>query len=355
MSEILGDLEFVETVRLLENSMILGCSGFAGMYAPIGDDIPINILVEAFEQGICQLDTAPHYGLGLGEERLGRALRTLGSENCKDFKIWSKVGRIICDVVDVTDTKIDEGNIPGTSTCIFPETPSTRRAVFDYSEIGACKSHRDSLQRLNCSQVYGLRVHDCENEESFLATVDPRDGGLQALVKLREAGEIADVSIGVNNSDYALRILKDVPSGTLNSIMIAGCWNLLEQQSSCLELLIKCQLRGIQVHIAGVFASGILVGGTTYRYSAASSDLIHKTLQWMELAQSYDVPLPAVAIAFALLPKCVEAIAVGVKSVEELRSVCAWMRTSVPVQLFYDARARGLLESFVPLPSTSTM
>jgi D-threo-aldose 1-dehydrogenase len=175
------------------------------------------------------------------------------------------------------------------------------------------------------------------------------DGAVAELVRMREQGEIRYVSAGLNDADMLLRFARTAPRGTFDSFMCAGCWNLLDQ--TAYDLLRVCQARGIRVTNAGVFGSGILWGGDTLRYAQADADAIARVAQWESLAREYTLPLPAVALAFALLPEAVENVAIGCRSPAEVQANVALLRYTVPPQLWSDAQNRGLLPSWMPLPS----
>ena len=135
------------------------------------------------------LDTAPHYGLGLSEMRLGRAVATHGGG--RPVRLWSKVGRVMKPHAEVTEEergRVERGNMPGQPGCIFPDSPTDVSPVLDYTGDGVRRSHADSLKRLGAAAVEGLRVHDAEDEERFAQAMAP-GGGIDALVELRGKGK----------------------------------------------------------------------------------------------------------------------------------------------------------------------
>ena len=338
--------------RTISNNVIVGCSSLAGLYSVVDEDQNFSTIDKAIELGFRLFDTAPHYGCGLGEIRLGKALYK-NVEILKDISIYTKVGRIMLRKDEaIGDLEIEYNNIPDSTGCIFygsgkgslPEvTP-----CFDFSAAGVRRSFRDSCHRLGVSSVFGLRIHDCESESKFISAIS-ENGGLAELVKMRSEGLIKEVSLGMNDPHFALRILRTAPPGTIDTIMIAGCWNLLDHDESALELLLECQGRGVRVHNAGIFASSVLVGGSTYKYAPADVHIVEKTRQWQEFASIFGIPLPALAMAFALLPVVVEAIAVGVKSPDEVKMACDCFSVTVPRTIWMEARARGLIAAYVPL------
>lgn len=292
---------------------ILGCSGIAGLYQPCIESEAI--IQESLNAGFTQFDTAPHYGLGLSEERMSKFAPRLD-------RIYTKVGRIVCRTQEADPTRIDKGNLPGI-TSVFPEASREFVGVFDYRADGVRRSFEQSKARLGVDFVFGLRVHDCERPESVEELLREDDGGLWELLRLRDAGACAHVSLGMNDAAFALSILRRAPMGAFDSILIAGAWNLIDQNGA--DLMRECWLRRVRVHNAGVFCSGALVGGVHYKYAACPPHIQAKVAKWAQLCADLDLPLPAAALAFALLPTAVGAVVLGVSSVRELREILAWI------------------------------
>jgi len=329
--------------------LILGCSPLAGIYDSIPESQAYDTVKAALELGFLDLDTAPHYGLGLSEARTGRAVAMHAGG--RSVRLWTKVGRVLKPHAEVAaEDEVERGNMPGSAGCIFPDSPTDVSPVLDYTGDGVRRSHADSLRRLGAGAVQGLRVHDAEDEERFAQAMAP-GGGIDALVELRSKGAIKSVSLGMNDAAYVLRMLQGKPPGTFDSIMSAGSWNLIDQDGY--DLMLECQRRGVKVHNAGIFASGLLVGGSYYKYAPATPEVLERRERWTQLAVKHGVSLPVVAVAFALMPAVVEKAAVGVKSAEEVRMNVEWLRAapSVPAALWAEAKHLGLLAERVPVPS----
>jgi len=338
--------------KLTVDDLILGCSPLAGIYASSTPERATETVRAALDAGITRFDTAPHYGLGLSERRLGDALRECGADMSKT-RVYTKVGRVMKPKDEVTasekESVVEWGNVPGDPGCIFPDAPVDVLPVLDYTGPGFRRSHADSLARLGVDSVDGLRIHDAEDEARYAQA--NAGGGVAELVKLRDEGAIREVSLGMNDATFVRRMLEDNPPGTFDSVMMAGAWNLLDQDGA--DVLAECERRGVAVHNAGIFASGLLVGGSHYKYAPAPPDIVERTERWRALAAKHDVPLPAVAIAFACAPRVVKGCAVGVKSPEEVAQSAAWLAdaNAVPTRLWVDAKELGLLAPDVPTPS----
>ena len=346
----------------------------------MSEEQAIETVLVALEHGIVMFDTAPHYGCGLSEERLGKALlqhQQQQQQQHRHIQLYTKVGRIMVNVVDPIELKkvhdnsskssgskqyyqerqIDIYNIPGSPSCLFPEAPHTLIPLFDYSKVGAWKSYEDSIQRLllvgssNKDISLRLRIHDCETDEHITQVLNPDDGALLGLIELRDQKKIEDISIGVNDLASAMRLVHEAPHGSLDSLMIAGQWNLLDHTTECIELFSACEERNIRVHNAGIFASGVICGGSTHRYQPVTSVITKKIEQWTKLCNHYNVDLPVAAMKFALLPPAVVAIAVGAKSPNEVREVVSWFQFQYSfdrwLDFFADAHQRNLLTDHV--------
>ena len=342
------------------SDVILGGSGFAGMFQPITDAEVSEILSCALELGIRDVDTAPHYGLGLSEERIGAFIssRPLLKPGETPLRVWTKVGRLVRTRADVAPAgpiprdSVQWDNAADSPTSIFKGVPPDRIPVLDYSAAGARTSFAESRKRLHCPSgdwnqagapgaIVGLRVHDCESD-AVLEAAGGEDGAIASLASLRAAGKIKHAGIGVNDASYAMRALH-MRGGDIDVVMIAGSWNLLDQ--SALSLLLHCQRKGIAVHNAGIFASGLLVGGDTYRYAPAPRMMVDRARRWRALCGKHGCGVVEAAVAFALLPKAVTKIAVGVKSCGELTANVHAVRkaANVPAALWREAIREGLL------------
>mmetsp|Transcript_32636 Transcript_32636/g.100537 ORF Transcript_32636/g.100537 Transcript_32636/m.100537 type:complete len:393 (-) Transcript_32636:68-1246(-) len=349
------------------DDVIVGTSPLGGIGKSLGDENAIEIVARCVEVGFREFDTAPLYGLGSAEVRLGEGLRrgaaraTTSDERAKrllrdEIRVWTKVGRVMKarDAL-VEGDEVEEANVPGAPGMIYSDCPDVV-PVLDYTAKGVMASWDDSMGRLGDDIVLaGLRCHDPETPELEKAALK---GSLPGLGNLRANinGPWSDhpapmmVGLGLNDAGVAARILDETnpPSGTppphaLDALMLAGRWHLLEQSGAA--VLATCAARGIQVHVAGIYASGLLAGGSTYEYRPATAAHLAKRDAWASLCATHGVSLKAAAVAFAFLPAAVDRVAVGIGEaafVDETVSLVA-AAAAVPAALWTAAVAEGLL------------
>ena len=374
--------------------LIVGCSPLGGIYSQLEPNAAQAVVKCALQLGIRDFDTAPHYGLGMSETRLGEALTALGpasksggsdsdflgNENgtdasdddddvlAQDVRVYTKVGRVVLRGDEARaelreeSSSIEEDNLPGTKTTVFVDSPRDAVPILDYSSGGVSRSFADSLARLGfpavndgSNRVVGLRVHDADTADRMAQVCANEGGAASGLRELRDSGSIDDVSIGMNDAKLILEMIEKCPTGTFDSVMMAGCWNLLDTSLVALKVLHTCDTLDIKVHLAGVFASGLLAGKDTYKYAKAPQDKIAKTREWSQLCDKFGLPLPAVALNFALLPSVVKKVAVGVRSPEELEQCVEWIQKyKVPLKLWEEAVRMKLLPKWIPIPLRST-
>ena len=292
-----------------------------------------------YGEGLRYFDTAPFYGLGLAEHRLGAALRTIDR---RSVVISTKVGRLM---------RPREGGIaPG----VHSGTPAFEVA-FDYSYDGTMRSLEHSLQRLGTNAVDIVLIHDV-NRRWQGDLVDQRyheamQGAHRALVELRAAGTIKAFGVGVNDWGILLRFAAD---GDFDCFMLAGRYTLLDH--SALETFLPdCERRGISVLMAAPFNSGILATGArpgaTFFYVQAEPEILARTRRIEEICARHDVALPAAALQFPLAHPTVASVVTGIRSAAEAHANVAHCRASIPRAFWDELKHEALIAAQAPVPA----
>jgi D-threo-aldose 1-dehydrogenase len=287
----------------------------------------------SWELGVRYFDTAPHYGLGLSERRLGAALEGHPRD---ELVLSTKVGRLLEAVAHVDDLD-DDGFV----------VPAAYRRVWDFSRDGIRRSLADSLDRLGLDRVDIAYLHDPDDRwEEVLAT------GYPALDELRSEGAIGAIGAGMNQS----RMLADLVRHTdVDVLMLAGRYTLLEQDGLD-ELLPLCLERGVAIVAAGVFNSGLLARSeppenAKYDYRDAPRALVERARLIAAICERHGTTLPAAAIAFPFGHPAVASVCIGARSADQMRRNAALYRQGVPAALWSDLKAEGLLRADAPEPA----
>jgi D-threo-aldose 1-dehydrogenase len=327
--------------RLAVTELGLGSARVGNLYSAISDEDARDTLRAAIDAGIGYVDTAPYYGFGLSERRVGDALR-----GRKGIAVSSKVGRLL---------------IPDQSVASDDERSGFRSAMpfvpkFDYTYDGVMKSWSASLQRLGLARIdllylhdVGKRTHGASSDEVFLQLTT--GGGFRALEELRAEGAVSAIGLGVNEIQACLDVMEKIE---LDAILLAGRYTLLEQDALD-TLLPHCASRAISVVIGGPYNSGILVTGTRipgplFDYRTAAEPIIAKVRRIEAVCDRFAVPLAAAALQFPLAHPQVSSVIPGVGSPSEIRETLAWYHMQIPAEFWRELAAQGLLREGAPLP-----
>lgn len=308
-----------------QQSLGFGSAPIGNLYRDIDDETAIAAVTEAWDLGIRYFDTAPHYGLGLSERRLGEALSAQPREQ---FLLSTKVGRLIRPAPRPTDLD-DEGFM----------VPGDRVRVRDYSGDGVRRSIDESLERLGTDHIDIVYIHD---PDDYWA--EAIDGAAPMLSQLRDEGVIGAWGAGMNQSEMLARFVRETD---IDLVMQAGRYTLLEQGGRE-ELIPECERRGVGIVNVGVFNSGILanedpLAQAKYNYEEAPDEIVHKAQKLSVLAAAHGTTLPAVALAFSLRDPAVTNVTVGMRTPDQVRRNVDLFRQTVPVAFWDEAVATGLL------------
>ncbi|MCO6007980.1 aldo/keto reductase [Actinoallomurus purpureus] len=313
-----------------------GAAGLGNLFAALSDDDAAQAIEAAWALGIRYFDTAPHYGLGLSERRIGQALR---NRPRSEFVVSTKVGRLLEPVNG-------SGGHVGLDTAGFA-VPATHRRVWDFSANGIRRSIEASLSRLGLDRVDIVYLHDPDDHgESAFAD------GYPELERLRTEGVVGAIGAGMNQATMLTRFVRDTD---VDVVLLAGRYTLLDQ-SGLAELLPEAVRRGTSVVAGGVFNSGLLAdphAGARYDYSAVSDEVLARALRIKAVCDRYDVPLRAVASRFPFGHPAVASVLVGARTAAEVRDSAAMFALPIPGGLWSDLKTEGLLGEDVPVPDTA--
>ena len=292
-------------------------------------------LKSAFDAGVRYFDTAPFYGYGLSENRVGRAL---AEKNRDEFVVSTKVGRLIRPGRR-TGTEIFDGD-----KSFYLANPEMC-CVLDYGYDGVMRSHEDSLERLGLGRIDILHIHDADDHFDWAV-----NGAYKALDRLRSEGTIKAVSAGMNQWEMLSRFMDH---GDFDCFLLAGRYSLLNQ-TALPEFLPKCLKRGVSVILGGVFNSGLLADpkpGITFNYVAAPQGLIDQAIRIGKVCGRYGVPLKAAALQFPFGHPAIATVLTGVRSAAEFQENERLFRQPIPNELWRELKTEGLLAEEVPVPN----
>lgn len=314
----------------------LGTATMGGNRVKITQPAAEAMLRAAWDAGVRYFDTAPFYGLGFSERRLGDALR---EESRDAWMLSTKVGRLLRPRRE-TSARQD-----GWMTAMPFDV------VYDYTYDGIMRSFEDSLQRLGLARVDILFVHDIgeyqHGKEANAAHMRAlRESGRKALDALKSSGTIAAIGLGVNEKE----VLLDVMSwADWDVFLLAGRYTLLEQ-TPLDDLMPLCLQRGSSIVVGGPLNSGILAGRDTWNYAPAPPEVREKARRIGEVCERHGIPLPAAALQFPLAHPAVAAIIPGPRSAEEFQANLQLMRTPIPPELWAELKRSKLLHADAPTP-----
>lgn len=317
----------------------LGGAPLGNLYQAVAEIEADRVIAAAWQGGIRYFDTAPLYGSGLSERRMGRALAHRPRD---EFVLSTKVGWLIGAGDGVRQDGPYVGLESGPRQC-------------DYSYDGTLRSLEASLLRLGLDHIDIVYIHDLDTA-GHGAALDARyteamNGAYRALAKLRDGGVIGAIGLGVNEWQVCDRLLADADP---DCFLLAGRYSLLDQ-SALASFLPACVKRGVGVVIGGAFNSGILatgaVSGARYDYQPASPEIMARTAQLDAVCRRHDVPLAAAALQFPSFHPAVVSVIPGARTAAEMSANLDLFSRTIPPALWQELRDEGLLPAEAPVPT----
>ena len=322
-----------------------GGNALGNLYSAIDEGAARDAVLAAYQTGVAYFDTAPMYGHGLSERRVGDVLRALPRDG---IVLSTKVGRLLKPYGRIPPPRpsLAEGGI---FTQELPFLPT-----FDFSYDATMRSMEDSLQRLGMNRVDILLIHDCDEwsqgERYAAALHSVEHGALKALQKLKAEGTIGAFGAGVNQAEACERLM-DI--GEFDCFMLAGRYTLLEQ-GALDSFLPRCQKAGVSVILAAPFNSGILATGAVadarYNYAPAPPEVMGRVARIEAVAAAHHVPLAAAALQFVLGHPVVSSVIPGSRSRAEAEQNARLMKAPIEPSFWSDLVSEGLVRRDAPVP-----
>jgi D-threo-aldose 1-dehydrogenase len=314
-----------------------GAATQGGLFQAVSEENARAVFQAAWDAGIRHFDTAPWYGFGQSEIRLGAFLKDKSG-----YSLSSKVGRLLgADFPPHPSQQERDGSR------VF-KTDSPLNVVYDYSFDGVMRSFEDSLERMGLDKIDTLYIHDPDS--IGIGVAELLEGAGRALVELRDQGLVRAIGAGMNQWEYPLELARD---GRFDAFLLAGRYTLLEQDS--LPFMDYCAQNRVSVVIGGVYNSGLLANpkpGAHDNYAPVSSERLERALALQRVCARYGVALRAAALQFPLAHPAVSSVLTATRTVGQLEDNIGQFETPIPLELWNDLKVEGLLEEQVLTPQT---
>ncbi|MBC7463712.1 MAG: aldo/keto reductase [Actinobacteria bacterium] len=312
--------------RITLTKLGLGCAQFGNLFRETTDEACTDAVMESWNSGVRYIDVAPHYGLGLGERRVGQAIKSLPRG---EIIISTKVGRVLVPSPDTAHQQDEQGFV----------VPADVKRVFDFSRDGIMRSFEDSLKRLAVDYIDILYLHDPDAHWESASTT-----GVQALIELRDQGVVKAIGAGMNQHEMLTRFVKETD---IDLVMLAGRFTLLEQESLT-ELLPAALARNIGIVNVGVYNSGLLAkprpdAGSHYNYVPASTEVLARVNNIADVCEKYGVSLPEAALAYVQLHPAVCSVVLGARDGSQARENAVRFGKEIPAELWTELAQLGLI------------
>ncbi|WNI26569.1 aldo/keto reductase [Streptomyces sp. ITFR-16] len=330
---------------LLPGRIGFGTAPLGNMFRAIPDDEAAATVRAAWDQGIRYFDTAPLYGAGLAEIRLGDVL---AGKPRDEFVLSTKVGRIVLD--EVEDPASRE---LGEKGALF-EHGRPNRMVNDYSADATLRSVEDSLRRLRTDRLDIVWVHDIAQDfygDAWAGVFESaRTGAFRALTRLKGEGVIKAWGLGVNKVE-PLEMTLDLDEPRPDAFLLAGRYTLLDHERALQRLLPAAAEQGVDIVVGGPYSSGILAGGSHFEYAEAPDAVVRKVARIKALAQENGIGIKSAALQFVLAHPAVAAVIPGATRPSRIAEDLAAPAQEVPAAFWAALREQGIISADAPVPA----
>ncbi|MEU9967393.1 aldo/keto reductase [Streptomyces malaysiensis] len=330
---------------LLPGRLGLGTAPLGSMFRDVSTEEAAATVDAAWDHGIRYFDTAPFYGAGLSEIRLGDALAGRPRDG---YVLSTKVGRVILDEVEDP-----AGRELGEKGGLF-EHGRPNKMVDEWTADATLRSIEDSLRRLRTDRLDIVWVHDVAQDfhgDEWLSVYESaRTGAFRVLQRLRDEGVIKAWGLGVNRVE-PIELTLDLDEPKPDAFLLAGRYTLLDHDRALQRLLPTAVDQGVDLVVGGPYSSGILAGGTHFEYQEAPAHIIEKVQRIKELAERHGISVKAAALQFALAHPATAAVIPGATRPSRIAEDVAALGETIPAAFWTELRDAGLVSRQAPLPT----
>lgn len=323
--------------QALQHKIGLGTAPLGNMFRNVPEEEARETIQNAWDQRVRYFDTAPFYGAGLAEMRLGEVLSNYDRD---DYVLSTKVGRYMTD-----EKEEKEG--------LF-EDARDNKVITDYTEDATKRSIEQSLERLKTDRLDFVFVHDVSPDfhgdqwtEKF---EEARKGAFRVLTQLREEGVIRSWGLGVNTTE-PIELAMDLEETQPDMCLSATQYTLLQHEKALQRMMKKAEEKNVNIVVGSPYNSGVLLGGDHYNYEKAPKDIIERVNQLREIGQQYDVPLKAAALQFSTSHPAVRAVIPGSTRPDRIKEDIEMIQRDIPKEFWETLVDKGFISSEAPLPN----
>ncbi|MFG6115664.1 aldo/keto reductase [Halobacillus sp. MO56] len=323
--------------QALNHKIGLGTAPLGNMFRDVPEDEARETIQNAWDQGVRYFDTAPFYGAGLAEMRLGEVLSNYDRD---DYVLSTKVGRYMTD-----EKEEKEG--------LF-EDARDNKVITDYTEDATKRSIEQSLERLKTDRLDFVFVHDVSPDfhgdqwtEKF---EEARKGAFRVLTQLREEGVIRSWGLGVNTTE-PIELAMDLEETQPDMCLSATQYTLLQHEKALQRMMKKAKEKNVDIVVGSPYNSGVLLGGDHYNYEKAPQEIIEHVNQLKEIGQQYDVPLKAAALQFSTAHPAVRAVIPGSTRPDRIKEDIEMIQRDIPKEFWETLVEKGFISPEAPLPN----
>ncbi|MFD7525224.1 aldo/keto reductase [Paenibacillus chitinolyticus] len=332
--------------HILKGKLGFGTAPLGNMYRNIPEEEAMATVDAAWESGVRYFDTAPFYGAGLAEIRLGEAL---SKRNRDDYVLSTKVGRIISDELEEPAAR-DLGEKGG----LF-EFGRKNKIIPDYTADATLRSIEQSLKRLKTDRLDFVFIHDIAQDfygDEWLSKFESaRTGAFRVLTRLREEGVIRGWGLGVNRVE-PIELMLDLEEAKPDVSLLAGRYSLLDHERALQRVMPAAVKHNMDIVAGGPYSSGVLAGGTHFEYQIASPEIMAKVEKIKNIADRHQISVKAAALQFSLANPAVAAVVPGATRPERIEEDKAALNTVIPAAFWEEMREQKLVAPNAPLPNS---